>query len=65
MLFFLVHDFVYSNESLVEEWLFFTFQAGKNRFLYMRNEERKGFSEKELLKYHEAVNVCVCREPCQ
>ena len=25
----------------------------------MRNEERKGFSEKELLKYHEAVNVCV------
>ena len=31
----------------------------------MRNEEKKGFSEKELLKYHEAVDLCVCREPYQ
>ena len=45
--FFLVQDFVYSNEWLVEEWLFFTFFKLKNQlFAY---EEKIGLSEQELL----------------
>ena len=34
----LVQDFVYSNDSLVEEWLFFTFLSGKSNFLHMRRK---------------------------
>ena len=33
---FLVQDFVYSNESLVEVWLLFTFLRWKETFLHMR-----------------------------
>ena len=35
---FLVQDFVYSNESLVDEWLFFTFLSRKSNFLHMRRK---------------------------
>ena len=33
-----MQDFVYSNDSLVEEWLFFTFLSGKSNFLHMRRK---------------------------
>ena len=63
MSFFLVQDFVYSNEWVAEEWLFFTFFKLKNQlFAY---EKKIGLSERELLKYHEAANFRVCREPYQ
>ena len=35
---FLVQDFVYSNKSLVEEWLFFTFLSWKSNFLHTRRK---------------------------
>ena len=33
-----MQDFVYSNDSLVEEWLFSTFLSGKSNFLHMRRK---------------------------
>ena len=59
----LVLDFVCSNESIVEDWLFFTFLSWKETFFAF--EEEICLSEQELVKYHEVANYCVCREPYQ
>ena len=51
---FLVQDYVYSNESLVEEWLFcHIFKVEKQLFAY---EEKICLSEQKFVKYHEAAN---------
>ena len=60
---FLVQDFVYSNKSLVEEYLFFDiFKLKKQIFAY---EDKICLSELKFLKYHEALNFCVFTEPYQ
>ena len=41
--------------------IFHSFKRKKQLFAY---EEKIGLSEKELLKYDEATNFCVCRELC-
>ena len=59
---FLVQDFVCSKESLAEEWLFHIFKLKKQLFAY---EEKICSSEQKFVKYYEASNFCVCREPYQ
>ena len=61
-MFLLVYVFSYSNESLVERWLFFhIFNLKRLPFAY---EGRISLSGKELLKYYETASFCVCRELC-
>ena len=59
---FLVQDFVYSKESLVEEWLFHIFKLKKQLFAY---EDKICLPEQKFVKHYEASNFCVCREPYQ